>query len=153
MRQRIGWLIVVWGMFAAFYFTMHPLRPHQSRLAVRAYIDGSDDLKIQGDRVWWSHHDWDLPGRNGGKHEPTYLNDQPWQPVWQDRRESAPTRLPDPLPASGDVTVTLAPVSGRGPVRLTQTPSAANGYTLSVLFDDNDQGGADWYDITLTWND
>lgn len=46
--------------------------------------------------------------------------------------------------------ISLTILSARTPVQL-DDPSAANGYTASIHFDDY-FGGAEWYSIELTYN-
>jgi hypothetical protein len=46
--------------------------------------------------------------------------------------------------------VALEVLSGREILQILEMPTAANGYTLILDFDDNGPGGADWYHARLT---
>jgi hypothetical protein len=41
--------------------------------------------------------------------------------------------------------------AGRGPVSIETFPSSDNNQTLSIKIDDDDFGGADWYDVQVSW--
>jgi len=134
-------------------------------LTVRAFIDGRSRLVVQEDRAYWHHLDFAAPGRwldpdtHQAHDEPTYLNGLDWYPVWPNEPDrenrdcgcdsSATSGIP-PL-ASQDQTATLGIEQARGRVTIVQQPEAGNDYTLTVEFDDNDWGGADWYEVTLLY--
>jgi hypothetical protein len=40
---------------------------------------------------------------------------------------------------------------GRGTVSIAEFPSPANEETLAVRIDDEEVGGADWYEIIISW--
>jgi len=134
-------------------------------LKVRALIDGRSRLVIQGDSVHWQHLDFAAPGRwqdpdtQRAYDEPTYLNGIAWFPVWPDQPDrenrdcgcdsSATSGMP-PL-ARQSQPVTLGIEQARGQVTVVQQPEAANNFTLTIEFDDNPQGGAEWYEVTLLY--
>ncbi len=143
-------------------------------MEVRAFIDGRDDLHVQGDRVWWEHGDFAGPGLLGAADQPTFLSttttsgtsDVTWCPVWSDGCNTcdgscdelrAPTvsepdeTLSTSLPAEAqDVVLTRA--ACRGSCTIVQQPSAEDGYELVVELDDDRICGADWYDVALTYS-
>jgi hypothetical protein len=41
--------------------------------------------------------------------------------------------------------------AGRGTVSLAQLPNPDNNQTLSVLIDDKDYNGMDWYEFNIVW--
>ena len=47
-------------------------------LAFRAVVDGSDVVKVSGDRLWIEHEEWQLPSQ-------IFINGKPWHPVWNDK--------------------------------------------------------------------
>ena len=51
-------------------------------IKIKALIDGADTIKIQGNKVWYEHESWDLPGKWQGRDENTLINDMPWHPTW-----------------------------------------------------------------------
>jgi hypothetical protein len=122
--------------------------PH--RLVVRAYIDGSDFLMMRGNQLRWVHRGWERPGLDSGE-EPTFLNGTAWWPTWQKGLVSLPTTVADSLPSSPEVQVHLVSAKARGSVVFAEHPSPENGYSLTVLFDDDGINGADWYEIALEW--
>jgi hypothetical protein len=133
--------------------------PDTATLSVRAYIDGSSYLVIQGDVVYWHHTGSDAPGRTSGPYQPTYLNGEAWYPSWPDVPDSrnrdcdchSSTYVGIPYLAPRGQVVSLGIVQARHRVTIIQQPSVANGYTLIVDFDDGPPPSADWYEITLTY--
>jgi hypothetical protein len=126
-----------------------------SAVRIRAYIDGSDTIKIKGNELWYEHHTWDLPGkwrdllRNTDHDDPTFINGTAWKPEWQGNiskpfrfRQAAPSR------EASDWTQVLK-VAGRGSVSATDLPKPSNDHTLSILLDDARYGGAEWYEIIV----
>ncbi|MCD6452387.1 MAG: hypothetical protein J7L64_08530 [Acidobacteria bacterium] len=88
-------------------------------------VDGKDIIKIRGERVWVEHRSA-LPIQN------------------QDYRFSAPLPF-HPVPLALEV------VKGRGRVMLIEQPSEENGYTASVLVDDESRRGSARYEFVLWW--
>lgn len=132
-------------------------------LDIRAGFDGRDQLLIQGNTVQWQHFDWDAVGMHGGiggPNAPTYLTSAAmgtvaWQPSWPSGTgwgaySSVYTGLTPALPGLAQ-TVTLTPIEVRSGAYIVQQPSAENGYTLRVEFNDNGPGGAAWYEVGLDY--
>ncbi len=125
-------------------------------LHIKAFIDGSDYIKIQGDSVWYEHNRWNLPGqwydrRSNTRHdEPTYINAAAWKPQWQ-AKVSKPYHLTGTaLPAETNDHIRLEKIKARSIVSVAETPNVGNNYTLSILLDDRGNG-ADWYEIVVKW--
>ncbi len=140
---------------------------------IRAFTDGRDLLLLQGDTVQWHHLDFAAPGRihqadGSGRNEPTIisttldgapvLTDTLWYPDWPEpvpaeirypAFSSIFTGLSPAIPAESQK-VTLTVVSGRDHLGILSLPSAANGYTLTLDFNDNPSGGAVWYEALVT---
>ncbi len=150
--------VVTFGPYCSSGTTRPDPKPRESTLRVRAYVDGRSDLLLRGSSVQWHHFDWAAPGLWGGANEPTYLNSMPWTPVWPSPGENVhcncDSGLSPPVPTlpSRDQTVMLMVLRGRTPggAVIKEQPTAANGYTLRVAFDDA-AGGAFFHEIGLTY--
>ena len=138
-------------------------------LDITAYIDGRDQLIIQGNTLQWHHFDFQAVGRGGGVNLPTTisttLNGAPvltnynWIPDWPypppnelyfvNAFSSIFSDLSPNLPDSS-MTVTLTPIQARDSVSIVQSPSASNNQTLIVEFNDDPSPGAAYYEVLLT---
>jgi hypothetical protein len=47
--------------------------------------------------------------------------------------------------------IKLEVAAGRGMVSIEQSPAPGNNQTLSVLIDDKDYDGPDWYEVRISW--
>jgi len=125
-------------------------------LHIKAFIDGSDYIKIRGNSIWYEHQRWDLPGkwhdgsRNITHDEPTYLNGVAWRPEWQAKVSKRHQLTGPALPPKANDQIRVAKVKARGNVSIAETPTAENDYTLSILVDDR-ANAADWYEIVVEW--
>lgn len=61
------------------------------------YVDGSDFVHIQGDKLWFVHESWQLPGGTPPALHPTRINGVEWIPGWNDKTSDKYT-LTTPLP-------------------------------------------------------
>jgi len=112
-------------------------------LVFRAVVDGSDVVKVSGDRLWIEHDEAQLPSQ-------IFVNGKPWHPIWTDK-VSAPLEGLSPAFKPRDSTkVKLTQLKGRGPVSIIQLPTSANDQTLAFRINDSD-GGADTYQISVSW--
>jgi hypothetical protein len=119
---------------------------HKPALTLRAYIDGSDVVKINGDRLWIEHDTFGLPGKL------FYVNGQTWTPTWTTNGVSSEfAGLNPPFLARVGQKIQVTKRIGRGVVSIQQFPSADNDGTLAVRINDDDFGGADWYEIGISW--
>lgn len=161
-KQRLPKIALVFLM-AGVLFLFGSNLTWATSLQVEAYIDGRDQLIIQGNMVQWEHFDYAAVGRWNGNNYPTYLKtpdiNEAWTPTWPQpvpdeirfhADSSIFTGLSPALPAA-PVTVTLTNLTNplRGPVTIVQFPEAGNGYTLKVEFNDNIQEFAAWYSVEL----
>jgi len=126
-------------------------------LRVRALIDGQSQLVFSGAKVKWHVVRAAAPGLWDGHHDATVLSGTPWTPVWPNAGENRDCNCdsqpsPDvPAPLKGvEQIVKLTKTQGRGSVTITEQPSAANGFTLKVDFNDP-PGGAAWFEIVLNY--
>jgi hypothetical protein len=95
-------------------------------IAWSGLVDGVDEIVIGGSSVSVRHVDGAPP-------------------------RDVKTSLSAPVPRA-PVSVKLISINGRGPISITQTPSAANGYTTIVRIDDSGKGGDKLYQFTLRWS-
>jgi hypothetical protein len=117
-------------------------RPHV--LAFRAVVDGSDVVKVSGSQLWIEHEDFQLPAQ-------IFINGKPWHPVWTDKI-CAPLQGLSPAFSPRDPSkIKITQLKGRGSVSVIQLPSAANDQTLAFRIDDGPFGGADTYQISVSW--
>lgn len=115
-------------------------------VVVRAYIDGSDVIEASGDRLWIEHATGSLPGKL------IFVNGQTWTPTWTTNGVSSEfDGLNPPFRARFGQKIQVTKIIGRGVVSIQQFPSADNDETLGVRVDDDDFGGADWYEIGISW--
>lgn len=125
--------------------------PHGS-IQIKAFIDGSDTIKIRGNELWYEHLRYDLPGKWQGRFdEPTVINGTEWKPQWNGLMSN---RFQDFNPALPKKTIdqfTLTKLQARGNVEITAKPGKDNDYTLSIHIDDNQYNGAEWYEIKVEW--
>ena len=141
-------------------------------LEVSADIDGHDQLIIQGNTLQWHHFDKAAVGRLNGKNEPTLISTThdgvpvltalAWTPDWPGHPPgdeirninafSSPfTGLFPAAPLEPSV-VSLVAVQAREHLAIAQYPSALNGYTTILDFNDDVTGGDAVYDARLTFS-
>jgi hypothetical protein len=142
---------------------------HLQTLTVTAWIDGRDLLFIHPGKLSWHHLDYAAPGRLGGANLPTKLlmshsrrsrQDVSWIPDWPCPPENYECRdlqvkssnflMGLRLPSKYQL-VDMQIVRAREQLRVKQYPSADNHYTTIIDFNDNNWGGADWYEVQLTF--
>jgi hypothetical protein len=117
-------------------------RPHV--LAFRAVVDGSDVVKVSGRQLWIEHQEFEQPTQ-------IFINGKPWHPVWTDKVSGHFQDLSPAFHPGGSAKVKLTQLKGRGSVSIIQLPTSANDQTLAFRIDDNSAGGADTYQISVTW--
>jgi hypothetical protein len=116
-------------------------KPHV--LAFRAVVDGSDVVKVSGDRLWIEHEEAQLPSQ-------LFINGKPWHPVWNDKVSAPLEGLSPAFKPRDPMKVKLTQLKGRGPVSIIQLPTSANDQTLAFRINDSDPG-ADIYQISVSW--
>jgi len=119
-------------------------RRNQS-LTLRLFVDGSDTIKVNGNRLWIEHQTFQLPGKT------IYVNDRAWTPEWNDKVSAAFEELAPAFRPARGANVQLVKHSGRGLAAITEMPGAGNGGTLAIAIDDDSFTGADWYELVVTW--
>jgi hypothetical protein len=142
MKRLIRVMTLVLLGIAGLVFTSGCGRPHV--LAFRAVVDGSDVVKVSGDRLWIEHEEFQLPAQ-------IFVNGKPWHPVWTDKTSEQYQGLSPAFHPSSSTKVKLTQLKGRGSVSIIQLPASANDQTLAFRIDDNAAGGADTYQISVSW--
>ena len=137
-------------------------------LDVMAWIDGRDDLIIQGNTLQWDHFDYAAVGRADGNNYPTIItttlngvtemNGVDWIPTWPDPPpnnirfpavSSVFTGLTPEIPATTDVTLTA--ITARESLTIVQSPGPSNDFTTILEFNDDVDIGQAWYEGLLTF--
>ena len=118
---------------------------NRQQLTIRAFIDGSDVVKVSDNRLWIEHKDASLPGKQ------IFVNGQAWTPTWTNNVSSEFDGLNPAFRPHDPQTIHIAKRAGRGTVSFEQFPTLDNDKTLAVRIDDNDFGGADWYESVISW--
>jgi hypothetical protein len=142
--------VAICGLLIAGWLMLSPGKPART-LTIRVFIDGSDVIKVSGYRLWIEHDTGSLPGR------PIYVNGQAWTPTWttnhvSSKGVSSEFDLNPPFQSRLGQGIQLTNRIGRGVVSVEQFPSADNDETLAVRVDDEFFGGADWYEIVISWD-
>jgi hypothetical protein len=116
----------------------------QRALTIKVTVDGSDVVKVSGNKLWIEHEDFQLPKR-------IIVNDKVWIPQWTTNVSAPYEGLQPPFAPRDPGKIKVSKKAGRGTVTITQRPSAENDQTLGIRIDDNEQPGADRYTIQVTW--
>ena len=117
----------------------------EQTFTIKVFVDGSDVVKTSGNRLWIEHDTGSLPGKT------IYVNGQAWTPTWNDKTSTEFAGLNPTFMPRDPQMIQLTKRAGRGTVSIETFPSPDNGRTLAIRIDDNDFGGADWYDILVSW--
>src|SRR5437773_5314660 len=74
------------------------------RTVVEALIDGPSELRVTRTGIYWINLGNAKPGRHERRDEPTYIDSQPWKPVWKDPSKDRGKDTSDlhPLPLEPD---------------------------------------------------
>lgn len=112
---------------------------------IKIFVDGSDVVKASGNRLWIEHESASLPGKT------IYVNGQAWTPTWNDKTSTAFEGLNPAFRARDPQKIQVTKQAGRGTVSIAEYPSADNGRGVSIKIDDEEFGGADWYEVLVSW--
>jgi hypothetical protein len=116
----------------------------QRALTIKMLVDGSDVVKVSGNKLWIDHEQFLRPQR-------ILLNGKLWIPQWTTNVSAPFEGLQPPFAPWDPGKIKVSKKAGRGPVTVTEMPSAENDQTLGIRIDDNEQPGADRYTIRVTW--
>ena len=115
------------------------------QLTVKAFIDSSDVIKVSGNKLWFEHESGTLPGRN------IFVNGKAWTPSWTNNVSTEFMGLNPVFQPHDPQKIQITKRTGRGTVSVAEFPAPANNETLAARFDDVDFGGADWYEVVISW--
>jgi len=118
---------------------------NRQQLTIRAFIDGSDVVKLSGNRLWIEHETFKLPEKA------IYVNGKAWSPNWKDNVSSAFEGISPAFKPRDPQKIQISKRAGRGDVTITQMPTSQNDETLAIKISDNDFDSADWYEILVSW--
>jgi RNA polymerase sigma factor (sigma-70 family) len=144
----VGAAVVLTAGTATTIGVKHYLSPRTIR--IRAYIDGTDIIKIQGKKIWYEHLEFNLPGDPKSRKAATTINGLQWYPQWQEQTSSFFENLTPAFQPGSPPQVKLSKVLGRGVAEIQELPTPENNKTLSLYFHDDDPG-ADWYEVVVEW--
>jgi hypothetical protein len=116
----------------------------QRALTIKMLVDGSDVVKVSGNKLWIEHEQFLRPQR-------ILLNGKLWIPQWTTNVSAPFVGLQPPFAPRDPGKIKVSKKAGRGTVTIMQRPSAENDQTLGIRIDDNEQGGADRYTIRVSW--
>ena len=97
-------------------------------LHVRCFIDGTDEVHVRGNRLWYVHRSWKKPGDGDESQEQTFVNSTAWTPAWQGNISDKFGQLNMALPDQGDYQISMKVVRSRSQVELIQEPKEGNRY-------------------------
>jgi len=117
-------------------------KPHV--ITFRAVVDGTDVVKVSGSQLWIEHEDFVKPSA-------MFVNGKPWHPVWTDKVSDQYQGLNPAFHPHDPMKIKITQLKGRGTVSIIQPLSTANDQTLAFRIDDDPFGGADTYQVSITW--
>jgi hypothetical protein len=172
MTPNVSMPIILKSMLVALWLSVFPSAATQSHAAafvveIEALIDGRDQLIIQGNTLQWHHLRFAAVGRHDGRHDgrnkPTVVSTQlngvtimdgvEWIPQWSapppDRINSGEfssifTDLAPGLPLA-ELSLQLIEIESRGATTMVELPTAANGFSTVIDFNDNSLGALEIY--------
>jgi tRNA A-37 threonylcarbamoyl transferase component Bud32 len=150
VKFALPWVVFMALGISFGFVSPYLLRQPARTLTFRAFIDGSDVIKVSRHRLWMEHDSGSLPGKA------IYVNGQAWTPTWTTNRAGSKVvssefaGLNPPFQSSGQG-IQLTSKTGRGVVSIEQFPSD-NDEALGVRVDDEYFGGADWYEFVISWD-
>lgn len=179
MTPNVSMPIILKSMLVALWLSVFPGAATQSHAAafvveIEALIDGRDQLIIQGNTLQWHHLRFAAVGRHDGRHDgrnkPTVISTQlngvtimdgvEWIPQWSapppDRINSEEfssifTDLAPGLPLA-ELSLQLIEIESRGATTMVELPTAANGFSTVIDFNDNSLGALEIYIARLEFD-
>ena len=121
----------------------------EQTFTVKMFVDGSDIVKVSGNRLWIEHGTGSLPQNPPDK--VIYVNGQTWTPTWNDKTSAEFAGIIPAFRPRESQKIQLTKRAGRGAISIAEYPSPDNNRMLAVKIDDEDFGGADWYEILVSW--
>jgi hypothetical protein len=135
--------LALFGMASLVLFNGCEQRPQY--LAISVFVDGSDLIKVNGNKLWIEHESASLPG------ETVHVNGAAWIPRWNDKVSTSFEGVVPMFKPRDPQRIQVTKRAGRGTAGIVEAPTAKNNGTLVIRVEDNDFGGADWYDVLVSW--
>ncbi len=114
------------------------------RIKLKLRVDGVDVIKVRDGKLWIEHKSWSKP-------TDATVNTRSWKPTWDGNKSDEFITFVPPLAPFAGLPVEVKRTKGRGSATLKQSPSAANDQTLVFEVNDGTEGGADIYEVLITW--
>ena len=121
----------------------------EQTLTIKIFVDGTDVVKVSGNRLWIEHGTGSLPQNPPDKI--IYVSGQTWTPTWNDKTSAEFAGINPAFRPRDSQKIQLTKRAGRGTVSIAEYPSPDNNRTLAIKIDDEDFGGADWYEVLVSW--
>jgi hypothetical protein len=109
--------------------------------------------------VWFTHVDGEVPGNWGGFGWPTYVNNVPWTPTWDDAPKSDIFRIRSPYVAlpmmkfqADTISVFLLEPDGVY-ASVIQYPDDWNNWQLTIFIDNGTSKRAQWIELEIAWDE
>ena len=126
----------------------HTAEMRTPQIRIRAWIDGSDLIRMRGSQLWIEHLDHQLPGQVAeNNNHPVYVNGIRWFPQFVEGNSDA-LLLSVSLPKTAQPHVLTYEV--RDWAELLGHPSPENNHTMTLLLSDAPDGAA-WYEFDVCW--
>jgi hypothetical protein len=126
-----------------------------NEVIVEAFIDGNSELRVKKTGIYWVNAEDAKPGKHGGSNFPTYVNGQPWQPVWgKPHKERGPDKsslhslMLEPAKMEFTLLTVSAARGGSGIEKRDEIKVNMIGDEMSIFIPDT-QSGARWYKFAL----
>jgi len=113
------------------------------KMRLKAYVDGTDVVKLCGHSVWIEHQTWQLPNQ-------ITVNGKKWNPQWNGTN-SRPYELGWGFNPRRGENIKLTKLIGRGTITILEMPTPENKETMSIQMDDGSFGAAAWYEFAVSW--
>jgi hypothetical protein len=137
-------------------------QPAVRTVRIKALVNGRSRLHLRGDTAYWTHLEFDAPGRHddGGGNGPTEIDGKEWLPDWPDDPDphngfcgcaSSPYVALDPPIPQADLDVKLTKLAGRSRAILLQPPTRENHFTTTIELDDLTENGPETFKVELAF--
>lgn len=116
----------------------------QRRISIKMRVDGRDFIRVRDGKLWIEHKAWSKPTE-------ITVNGRRWRVQWNGDVSDQFINFSPPLAPFGASPVEVKKADGRGSATLKEAPTAGNQQTLTIDVNDGTEGGADEYEVRITW--
>lgn len=125
-------------------------------VVIETLIDGSSELRVKRNGIYWINGGNAKPGRHDGQEEPTYVNGKSWRPNWRESEKDrgvdrSATKSVDGIdPAKTDFKLVMVGFArdSLGIEKRDEIEVNRKGEELSIVIPDS-QSGSRWYRFEL----